>query len=606
MKGGTVQINWHGTKPVLTLDFHPTSGTLATGGADYDIKLWLINSGEKHPSASYHNSLSYHSSAVNVLRFSPSGEQLASGADGGELIVWKLHTTENSQTWKVLKTLSFHRKDVLDLQWSTDGSFLISGSVDNSCIIWDANKGCVHQILDAHFHYVQGVAWDPLAKYVASLSSDRTCRIYLKKVQSKTKGADKTNYVCQHVISKAENPQLDDSKAAKNHLFHDETLPSFFRRLAWSPDGSFLLVPAGSYKVSSATETINTAYVFSRKDLSRPALQLPGASKPIVAVRFCPLAFRLRGTNPSGFFNLPHRIVFAVATLNSLYIYDTESVPPIAILAGLHYAAITDIAWSPDAHYIALSSQDGYCTLIEFENDELGSPMYLSEEKKVMSEEDKSLVKKPEGIVIEATSKNRLVANKAINEENKISAKKPEDMVIDAATNDGLVPADNETSEVEWSKQTEAEGKEKKVIGDDDRSTVQRPEDMVIDAVITNYSLVAADNEKSEAERKEKKVIGYDDRSTIQKPEDMVIDTVTNDSLVEADNEKSEAERKEKIVIGDDRSTIQKSEDMITEAAATDSLVAANDGKQESSSSMQTPTVNKPTKRRITPMAIDP
>lgn len=39
MKVGTVQINWHGTKPVLTLDFHPTSGTLATGGADYDIKV---------------------------------------------------------------------------------------------------------------------------------------------------------------------------------------------------------------------------------------------------------------------------------------------------------------------------------------------------------------------------------------------------------------------------------------------------------------------------------------------------------------------------------------------------------------------------------------
>lgn len=34
-------------------------------------------------------------------------------------------------------------------------------------------------------------------------------------------------------------------QSVKNHLFHDETLPSFFRRLAWSPDGSFLLVPAG-------------------------------------------------------------------------------------------------------------------------------------------------------------------------------------------------------------------------------------------------------------------------------------------------------------------------------------------------------------------------
>jgi LPXTG-motif cell wall-anchored protein len=39
MKGGTVQINWHDTKPVLTVDFHPLSGTLATGGADYDIKV---------------------------------------------------------------------------------------------------------------------------------------------------------------------------------------------------------------------------------------------------------------------------------------------------------------------------------------------------------------------------------------------------------------------------------------------------------------------------------------------------------------------------------------------------------------------------------------
>lgn len=39
MKGGTLQINWHDTKPVLTLDFHPLTGILATGGADFDIKV---------------------------------------------------------------------------------------------------------------------------------------------------------------------------------------------------------------------------------------------------------------------------------------------------------------------------------------------------------------------------------------------------------------------------------------------------------------------------------------------------------------------------------------------------------------------------------------
>lgn len=406
MKGGTVQINWHETKPVLTLDFHPLSGLLATGGADFDIKLWLLVCEEqkKGPVATYQNSLTYHGSAVNILRFSPSGDFLASGADGGELILWKLHVGEAGQTWKVLKTLSFHRKDVLDLEWSKDSAFLISGSVDNSCIIWDVNKGSVHQILDAHLHYVQGVAWDPLDKYVASLSSDRTCRIYVNKPQTKGKSSEKMNYVCHQVISKAE-PQLpDDSRPVKSHLFHDETLPSFFRRLAWAPDGSFLLVPAGSYKLLPLAEPVNTAYVFSRRNLSRPAIQLPGATKPVVAVRFCPVVFDLRGSNSAGFFKLPYRIVFAVATLNSLYVYDTESVPPIAVWAGLHYAAITDIAWSPDAHFLAVSSQDGYCTLVEFENNELGSRASASVEIKV--EEKKSDEHKSE-VSIESTTSDR-------------------------------------------------------------------------------------------------------------------------------------------------------------------------------------------------------
>ncbi|GJZ09167.1 chromatin assembly factor 1 subunit FAS2 [Tanacetum coccineum] len=384
MKGGTLQINWHDTKPVLTLDFHPLSALLATAGADYDIKLWLIGSDEgdkKVPTATYQNSLSYHGSAINAIRFAPSGELLASGADGGELIIWKLHNTDSAHVWKVLKTLSFHRKDVLDLEWSTDGAFLISGSVDNSCIIWDVNKGSVHQILDGHFHYVQGVAWDPLNKYAASLSSDRTCRIYVKKPQSKTKGSERTDYVCQHVLTKVESQVVEETKSAKHHLFHDETLPSFFRRLSWSPDGSFLLVPAGSYKLSPTSEPVNTAYVM-------PALMLPGASKAVVAVRFCPKAFGLRGLSTSSSFKLPYRLIFAVATLNSLYVYDTEGVEPIAVLAGLHYAAITDIAWSPTAQFLALSSQDGYCTLVEFENDELGVPVSFSGDKQVAADQN--------------------------------------------------------------------------------------------------------------------------------------------------------------------------------------------------------------------------
>ncbi|CAN6968220.1 unnamed protein product [Brassica oleracea var. botrytis] len=82
MKGGTMQISWHDGKPVLTLDFHPISGLLATAGADYDIKLWLLNSGQaekKIPSVSYQSSLTYHGCAVNTIRFSRSVGKETSG-----------------------------------------------------------------------------------------------------------------------------------------------------------------------------------------------------------------------------------------------------------------------------------------------------------------------------------------------------------------------------------------------------------------------------------------------------------------------------------------------------------------------------------------------
>ncbi|KAM7259852.1 hypothetical protein ACFE04_015593 [Oxalis oulophora] len=516
MRGGTLQINWHDMKPVLTLDFNPISGLLATGGADYDIKIWSISSteeGKKIPTATYHSSLAYHGSAINAIRFSPSGEQLASGADGGELILWKLHVTETGQSWKVHKSLSFHRKDVMDLEWSKDGAFLISGSVDNSCIVWDINKGSVHQILDGHFHYVQGVAWDPLGKYIASLSADRTCRVYINKPQSKTKGNDKMNYVSQHVISKAEQQTTDNSKvgiiyvvmlSTKSYLFHDETLPSFFRRLAWSPDGSFLLVPAESIinneinqqvfmgkvkfqDLASESPKSNCCYKVS------PASEtLPGASKPVVAVRFCPVAFQLKGSNSGGFFKLPHRLIFAVATLNSLYIYDTESVSPIAILAGLHYAAITDISWSLDAHFLALSSRDGYCTLLEFEKDELGTPISLSAEKKLVSDKSKSTV-----------------------------TQIPEDMVIEIATNDNPREENKTTGEGEGEGRSVCNG----------------------------------------------------NTSPIQIPEKKVIETVTNPAPNEAGCQNPEAPE--------------------------------NKGKPSSSSTTTTVT-NRPAKRRITPMAVDP
>ncbi len=47
----------------------------------------------------------------------------------------------------------------------------------------------------------------------------------------------------------------------------------------------------------------------------------------------------------SDIFKLEYRIVFAVATLDTVILYDTENSYPIGLVEGIHYAELTDIAW---------------------------------------------------------------------------------------------------------------------------------------------------------------------------------------------------------------------------------------------------------------------
>lgn len=71
-------------------------------------------------------------------------------------------------------------------------------------------------------------------------------------------------------------------------------------------------------------------------------------------------------------FSLPYRWIYAVATLDSILVYDTQQTSPIALLSGLHYSGITDVAWLPNDSGLVLASADGYVSIVVFENDELG------------------------------------------------------------------------------------------------------------------------------------------------------------------------------------------------------------------------------------------
>eukprot|EP00877_Chromochloris_zofingiensis_P011531 jgi/Chrzof1/6631/Cz19g03120.t1 len=366
--------------------------------------------------------------------------------------------------WRVSASLRGHHDDVLDLAWSPDGTALLSGSVENECMIFDVDAKKLAARIDGHRHYVQGVCWDPLGQYIITQSVDRSCRAHAhrppptgKKI---TPGAHQSSaalakdFIFQQAIVKrtldvpmpqtptagqtdtalpatattapapatashspahattadpaAATPMQVKPKTAQQYLFHDESLNTFFRRLSWSPDGSFLAVPSGLFKQEVDGAPLNTTYVFARGEWSSPLYHLPSLSKPTVAVRFCPVIFQSLASPQAGsaaaaataapdatanaddssssaaaaaashgpsmcsVSELPYRLVFAVATSDSVLLYHTESLQPFLLLGPLHYAPITDLAWSADGSFLFISSRDGYCSAAAFQPGELG------------------------------------------------------------------------------------------------------------------------------------------------------------------------------------------------------------------------------------------
>jgi len=112
--------------------------------------------------------------------------------------------------------------------------------------------------------------------------------------------------------------------------------------------------------------------MFRKMDLNdKPCYAFQTNNKPAVCVRFCPCLFKLDTDTKENLIDLPYKIVFAVATTEGVIIYSTQKMLPIYIVGNLHYATLTDLSWKNDK-CLAVSSLDGYCSFIHFQNNILG------------------------------------------------------------------------------------------------------------------------------------------------------------------------------------------------------------------------------------------
>lgn len=89
---------------------------------------------------------------------------------------------------------------------------------------------------------------------------------------------------------------------------------------------------------------------------------------------------------------------------------------------------------SPEGRYLALSSQDGYCTLLEFEHDELGLPISLS--GLASSFPFLSILFSPLQLLSSFIIWPAVEETKVTDDENRNPVQKTEEMIIDATRTD--------------------------------------------------------------------------------------------------------------------------------------------------------------------------
>lgn len=449
---------------------------LATGGSDTHVVIWSVSeTGDEEKSVDLEllSDLTRHQKAVNIVRWSPDGGMLASGDDESIIIIWQKKEGQaeggglfddaenpNRENWTVYKIIRFHLDDVYDLSWSPCGELLMSGSVDNSAIVSNVHKNKKLAHFSDSRGFIQGVSWNKKHPLMSTIGGDRTCRTYSagqnKKLIYKTYKATlnlKNNASAEKKKQtsdiKSDEPTTNEDKISDNmdvdeiqtdkiikdikedsnkpnedakkplsleksvRLFHDDTFKGFFRRLSWSNDGELLVVPSGVIETEGDTKVNHCTWVFSRVDMTKPAICLPTKDKYTIAARFSPLMYTLRmgkkkqTVDPdkpweaaNSLFSLPYRLVYAVATQNAVMFYDTQQVAPFARVCNIHYAGLTDVTWSPCGNIVIVSSSDGYCSIISFTPGELGE-VYEDMSKPINTEVPEE-VKQPESAPVPA------------------------------------------------------------------------------------------------------------------------------------------------------------------------------------------------------------
>ncbi|EMR09558.1 hypothetical protein PNEG_02145 [Pneumocystis murina B123] len=351
-------------KAIFSVHISPDGSRLASGGFDSKVKIWstkaILEEDSNEPKQLC--SMSIHTGVVTTVRFSPNGKYLASGSDDRIIIIWQIDllghnfgkmfgsNETNVENWRSFRRLIGHDNDIQDLAWIHDNSILVSVGLDSAIIVWHGSTFEKLKKIDAHQSHVKGITFDPVGKYFATESDDRTIKIWRT-----------SDYCLEKTVSKP---------------FKNSPSTTYFRRPSWSPDGLHI---AGANAMNGP---VSSVAVIERGTWTS-LINLIGHEGAVEVTSFNPIIFRLPNTNKED--NKIMTIIACAGQDRTLSIWNTMNPRPILVTQEIAEKSIGDLCWSPDGLCLFLCSYDGSIVACLFDKDEFGEPLTAAETEKLLS-----------------------------------------------------------------------------------------------------------------------------------------------------------------------------------------------------------------------------